>query len=51
MAHRFKAERTLIRIFIGESDKCEHGKHKRLALRKALLRLFRERRLRLFLQR
>ncbi len=43
MPHRFKGERTLMRIFIGESDKCEHGPHKGLALHEALLRLFRER--------
>lgn len=42
MVHRFKGERTLMRIFIGESDKCEHGKYKGLALHEALLRLFRE---------
>ena len=37
MTHRFKGERTLMRIFIGESDKY-HGK----PLYEALLRLFRE---------
>ena len=43
MAYRFKGERTLMRIFIGESDKCEHGTYEGLALHEALLRLFRER--------
>lgn len=43
MAHRFKGERMLMRIFIGERDKCEHGTYKGLALQEALLRLFRER--------
>jgi len=43
MTHRFRGERTLMRIFIGESDKCEHGKHRGLSLHEALLRFFRER--------
>ena len=43
MPHRFTGERILMRIFIGETDKCEHGPHKGLALHEALLRLFRER--------
>jgi hypothetical protein len=43
MQHRFMGERTLMRIFIGETDKCEHGAHEGLALHEALLRLFRER--------
>jgi uncharacterized protein len=43
MPHRFTGERTLMRIFIGESDKCEQGPHKGLALYEALLRLFRQR--------
>ena len=43
MVHRFKGERTLMRIFIGESDRCEQGRHRGLALHEALLRLFRER--------
>jgi PII-like signaling protein len=43
MPHRFTGERTLMRIFIGETDKCEHGPHRGLALHEALLRLFRER--------
>lgn len=43
MPHRFTGERTLMRIFIGERDKCEDGPHRGLALHEALLRLFRER--------
>ncbi|MQA91827.1 MAG: DUF190 domain-containing protein [Gemmatimonas sp.] len=43
MPHRFTGERTLMRIFIGERDKCEHGPYQGLALHEALLRLFRER--------
>jgi len=38
MPHRFKGERTLMRIFIGESDK-----HQGKPLYEALLNLFRER--------
>jgi uncharacterized protein len=40
---QFRGERTLMRIFIGESDRAESGPHKGLALHEALLRLFRER--------
>ncbi len=40
--HRFKGERTLMRIFIGESDKCQHGKSKGKPLYEALLNYFRE---------
>lgn len=43
MPHRFHGERTLMRIFIGESDRCASEPHKGLALHEALLRLFRER--------
>ena len=42
MHHRFKGERTLLRIFIGESDKCQQGKHKGKPLYEALLNYFRE---------
>ena len=42
MTHRFKGERTLMRIFIGESDKCTSGRHKGASLHEALLRTFRE---------
>lgn len=43
MPHRFKGERTLMRIFIGESDKCASGKHGGKPLHEALLHTFRER--------
>jgi uncharacterized protein len=43
MTQRFEGDRTLMRIFIGESDKCKNGPHKGLALHEALLRTFRER--------
>lgn len=43
MPHRLKGERTLMRIFIGESDRCADGSHKGRPLHEALLALFRER--------
>ena len=43
MTHRFEGERTLMRIFIGESDRCQHEPHKGKSLYEALLDLFRER--------
>lgn len=43
MTHRFTGARTLMRIFIGETDRCDHGPYQGLALDHALLRLFRER--------
>jgi hypothetical protein len=43
MTHRFKGERTLMRIFFGESDKCASGPHKGKPLHEALLHIFRER--------
>jgi uncharacterized protein len=43
MTHRFKGERTLMRIFIGESDRAEEGNHKGKPLWEALLNTFRER--------
>jgi uncharacterized protein len=43
MPHRFKGERTLMRIFIGESDRCEHGTHRGKPLYEALLETFRQR--------
>jgi PII-like signaling protein len=43
MPHRFHGERTLMRIFIGESDRCASAPHEGLALHEALLRLLRER--------
>lgn len=42
MPHTFNGERTLMRIFIGESDKCEFRPHRGLALHEALLRFFRD---------
>lgn len=43
MPHRFEGERTLMRIFIGESDRCQEGSHRGKALYEALLAIFRER--------
>lgn len=43
MSQRFKGERTLMRIFIGESDRAQHGPHHGRPLYEALLLLFRER--------
>jgi PII-like signaling protein len=41
--HSFKGERTLMRIFIGESDRCTSGPLKGRPLHDALLRMLRER--------
>jgi len=43
MAHRFRGERTLMRIFIGESDRVESGPHKGKPLYEGLLLTLRER--------
>ena len=43
MSRHFEGERTLMRIFIGESDRCEDGPHKGKPLYEALLHLMRER--------
>lgn len=43
MTKPFEGERTLMRIFIGESDKCAEGPHKGKPLYEALLVTFRER--------
>jgi hypothetical protein len=43
MSHTFKGERTLMRIFIGESDRCMEGAHKGKPLYEALVSFFRER--------
>ena len=43
MPHMFKGERLLVRIFIGESDRCAEGPHKGKPLYEALLAMFRER--------
>ena len=42
MPHGFKGERTLMRIFIGESDRCQAGPGKGKPLYDALLEYFRE---------
>jgi PII-like signaling protein len=42
MTHRFKGERTLMRVFVGEADKCTAGKYKGRPLYEALLLYFRE---------
>jgi PII-like signaling protein len=43
VAHQFKGERTLMRIFIGERDKCLAGPAKGRPLYEALVLFFRER--------
>ena len=43
MAHRFRGERTLMRVFIGESDRVESGPHKGKPLHEGLLLTLRER--------
>jgi len=42
MTHRFKGERTLMRIFLGESDRCESGQHEGKPLYEAVLLFLRE---------
>lgn len=42
MPHEFTGERTLMRIFIGESDKCRAGRYKGRSLHEALLEYFHE---------
>ncbi|HEX6749712.1 MAG TPA: DUF190 domain-containing protein [Longimicrobium sp.] len=41
--HSFRGERTLMRIFIGESDRCESGPYRGKPLHDALVRMLRER--------
>lgn len=41
MPHSFTGERTLMRIFIGERDKCTEGEHKGKPLYEALVQFFR----------
>jgi PII-like signaling protein len=41
--HTFKGERTLMRIFIGESDRCGAGPLKGKPLHEALVRMLRDR--------
>ena len=43
MPHRFTGERTLMRIFLGESDRCEAGAYRGRPLYEAILLLLRER--------
>jgi PII-like signaling protein len=43
VTEQFRGERTLMRVFIGESDRCAHGTHKGRPLYEALLLFFRER--------
>ena len=43
MAHRFRGERTLMRIFIGEGDRVKDGPHKRKPLYLGILLTLRER--------
>jgi PII-like signaling protein len=43
MPHRFTGERTLMRIFLGESDRCEGGPHTGRPLYEAILLMLRER--------
>jgi PII-like signaling protein len=42
MPHRFKGERTLMRIFLGESDRCASGRHKGKPLYEAIMLRLRE---------
>ena len=42
MTHRFKGERTLMRIFLGESDRCESGQYEGKSLYEAVLLFLRE---------
>ncbi len=43
MADRLEGEHTLMRIFLGESDRCETGPHKGKPLYEAILLTLRER--------
>lgn len=42
MTERIRGERTLMRVFIGESDRCSEGAHRGRPLYEALLLFFRE---------
>lgn len=42
MAMEFAGERTLMRVFIGESDRCRSGRHKGKPLYEAILLMLRE---------
>jgi hypothetical protein len=43
MTMKFAGERTLMRVFIGESDRCRSGTHKGKPLYEAILLMLRER--------
>ena len=43
MSGTFSGERTLMRIFIGESDRCLHGRYKGKPLYEAIVAILRER--------
>lgn len=43
MTQRFEGERTLMRIFLGEGDRCPSGPHEGRPLHEALLLMLRER--------
>ncbi len=43
MPDRFRGERTLMRIFVGESDRCRSGPHRGKPLYEAILLTLRER--------
>lgn len=43
MTHRFTGERTLMRIFLGENDRCTAGEHAGKPLYEAILLALRER--------
>lgn len=42
MAMEFAGERTLMRVFIGESDRCRSGRHRGKPLYEAILLMLRE---------
>lgn len=42
MPHRFEGERTLMRIFLGDSDRCNEGPYKGRPLYEAVVLLLRE---------
>jgi PII-like signaling protein len=42
MPHRFEGERTLMRIFLGDSDRCAEGAYKGRPLYEAIVLLLRE---------
>ncbi|RMH21574.1 MAG: DUF190 domain-containing protein [Gemmatimonadetes bacterium] len=43
MSEHFRGERTLMRVFLGESDRCAEGPHRGRPLYEALLLFLRER--------